>query len=64
MKEQENSSGRSAWSGKGKQYREQDCLSTKHILMSCNIIRGRGEYSWYGSVDIEDLSFIKAVSNA
>ena len=33
----------------------------QYILMNCNIIREGRKYS--GSIDIEDVSFIKAVSN-
>ena len=38
---------------------------TNYILMSRNISGGGGKYSgiWYGSIDIEDLLFMKAVSN-
>ena len=37
----------------------------RYIIMSCNIIRGRGEIFRHivWQLDIEDLSFIKAVSN-
>ena len=37
----------------------------RYIIMSCNIIRGRGEIIRHivWQLDIEDLSFIKAVSN-